>query len=355
MCRNLLKLIPLITILVWSGVAHAQEREERIVRDSIEVLQEIMEIPAKGIPAKMLEDATAVAIIPKVIKGSFVVGARHGNGVLLVRSPDGAWHAPVFVSLTGGNVGWQVGIQSTDVVLVFKSRESVEDLLSGKFTLGADAAVAAGPVGRQAAAATDGKLSAEVYSYSRSRGVFLGVSIDGSVMSMNPMSNSRYYPPSTVPGQVLVADSAKQLAELVLSYSGKLGTDQTAQDASAVVAEPRQDEVASKYARNEADHLRDQLAHIAPEMYSLLDPQWQTYLAMPAEAFQHNGHPSPESLKQCLERFEIVRSNAQYASLANHPEFQSTYGLLKHYIQEVSQEYGKLDLPAPPVTNSGGR
>lgn len=173
----------------------------------------------------MLQDANAVVIVPKVTKRNFVVGARQGNGVLLVRGTDGSWHAPAFISLTRGNVGWQVRIQSTDVILVFKSRESVESLLAGSFTLGADAAVAAGPLGRQAAAATDGKLKAEVYSYSRSRGVFLGVSIDGSVIKMDPWSNSRYYPPTNVPGQVFVPDAARQLADQVMAYASPSSSD----------------------------------------------------------------------------------------------------------------------------------
>ncbi len=128
----------LLLSLLLSSPAKAQSREDRTVQDANTALAEIMAIPNSGIPKEMLNNAHAVAIIPKVIKGGFVVGARHGNGVLLVRDSTGAWHAPVFIELTGGNVGWQIGVQSTDVVLVFKTPQSVSGLLNGKFTIGAD-------------------------------------------------------------------------------------------------------------------------------------------------------------------------------------------------------------------------
>ncbi len=106
-----------------------------------------------------------MAIFPQVVKGGFIVGARHGRGVAIIRDATGAWQPPVFVTLTGGSVGWQAGLQSSDIILVFKTRKSVDRFLNGKFTLGADVSVAAGPVGRQAAAATDARLQAEILSY----------------------------------------------------------------------------------------------------------------------------------------------------------------------------------------------
>ncbi len=189
------------------------------MRESFVVLNEIMAIPVNGIPLNMLSDAQAVAIIPNVIKGSFVIGARHGNGVVMIRDENGGWHAPVFISLTGGNIGWQVGVQATDVVLVFKTRKSVEGLLTGRMTLGADAAVAAGPVGRQAAAATDSGLGAQIYSYSRSRGLFAGVSFDGSVIRTDTIANAAYYRAATPGGPVIIPAAAQQLGDLVIRYT----------------------------------------------------------------------------------------------------------------------------------------
>src|SRR6056297_3844615 len=146
-------------LLLWGMMAFAglpagwgQSPEDQIVRSASTVLAEAMSAAGNRIPQSMLRDAHGVAIIPNVVKGSFIVGARHGRGLLMVREPEGSWHAPVFVSLTGGNIGWQIGVQATDVVLVFKTQRSVEGILSGKFTIGADASAAAGPIGRKASA-----------------------------------------------------------------------------------------------------------------------------------------------------------------------------------------------------------
>ena len=195
------------------------QKEERIISEASEVFNEIMAIPAKRIPRRMLQDAAGVAIIPNVIKGGFVIGARFGTGVVLIRDPKGGWHAPVFIKLTGGNIGWQAGVQSTDVILVFKTQQSVQGLLSGKLTLGADASVAAGPIGRQASAATDGQLAAEIFSYSRSRGLFLGVSLDGSIIQVDTMANAEYYRSPAPGAPVVVPDAAKALVQQVVPYT----------------------------------------------------------------------------------------------------------------------------------------
>lgn len=134
-------------------------------------------------------------IAPDVIKGGFVIGARHGHGVLLMREKDGSWANPVFVTITGGSFGLQVGLEATDVFLVVRNARSLERIMrgAGKLTLGADASVAAGPFGRDAAAATDAQLKAEILSYSRSRGIFAGVSLDGSTLLVDHHANDRFY------------------------------------------------------------------------------------------------------------------------------------------------------------------
>ena len=134
-----------------------------------------MAIPGRQIPETLLAEAQGIAIVPNVIKVGFVAGIRWGHGVVMVRDAEGEWSLPQFVTLTGGSVGWQAGVQGTDVVLVFLTKKSVEGLWRGKFTIGADASVAAGPVGHDAAAATDARLRAEILSYSRSRGLFIGL------------------------------------------------------------------------------------------------------------------------------------------------------------------------------------
>ena len=192
--------------------AHAQNpsREEATIQAAGTVLDEVMAIPAKGIPRSMLESAEGVAIIPNVIKGGFIIGARYGTGVLVIKE-NGYWRAPVFIRLTGGNLGWQAGVQATDVVLVFKSQRSIQGILSGTFTLGVDAAAAAGPVGREASAATDVSLKSEIYSYSRSRGIFAGVSFDGSALTIDQFANAAYYQQAAAAGAGSVPPSARAL------------------------------------------------------------------------------------------------------------------------------------------------
>jgi lipid-binding SYLF domain-containing protein len=168
-------------------------KEENRVHDATDVLDQIMRIPEQAIPLRLLSRAYAVAVIPKVIKVGFGIGARRGKGILVVRNNDRTWSNPSFVTITGGSFGFQVGAQSTDIILVFKTRASVDGIANGKFTLGADASAAAGPVGRHTAAATDWRFQSEVFSYSRSRGLFAGVSLEGASISMDRKANAAFY------------------------------------------------------------------------------------------------------------------------------------------------------------------
>jgi lipid-binding SYLF domain-containing protein len=140
-----------------------------------------------------LRDVHGVAVIPGVIKVGFILGGRYGKGIMVVRTEGGGWSNPSFITLTGGSIGWQIGVQSTDVILVFKSEKSIEGVTKGKFTLGVDAEIAGGPVGRHAAAATDAQLRAEIYSYSRSRGLFIGVALEGAHLQIDHDSNDDFY------------------------------------------------------------------------------------------------------------------------------------------------------------------
>lgn len=335
----------LVLAACWLTLANglmAQSKEDLTVQASTAVLDEIMAVPLSSIPESMLADAQGLVIIPNMIKGGFVVGGRHGRGVLLVRDENQNWHAPVFVSLTGGSIGWQVGVQATDVILVFRTRQSVQGILKGKFTLGADAAAAAGPVGRQAAAATDGHLKSEIYSYSRSRGLFAGVSIDGSVLQLDQIANATYYLSPAPGAPVIVPESALRLVGQVLKYCG-------GPVVQASATQPQQLPMGIQVAANDANAIRDQLAQIAPQLYRLLDPQWRDYLVLPTEISSGQGHPTPEALNRCLSHFKAVTSDAKYTGLVQRAEFQSTYGLLQHYASALSQESGKLEIPPPPA------
>ena len=196
-----MRLLPLATLLglLFAVTGHAGEREDRRAIDASRVLDEIMQAPDQAIPSRMLQDAHAIAVIPDVVKASLILGGRAGKGLVSIRNTDGTWSPPSFVKLTGGSIGFQAGVQSTDVVLVFRSARGVDSIVNGKFTLGADAAVAAGPVGRSAQASTDGQLKAEIYSYSRARGLFAGVALDGAVIAIDHRANQSVYGRNTTP------------------------------------------------------------------------------------------------------------------------------------------------------------
>lgn len=181
--------------LVWAAACGANPPPPiQVVERAAEVIDELNRIPARGIPAKLLTEAQAVAIVPHVIKAGFIIGGRMGHGLVLTRNAQGHWSEPTFVTLGGASLGFQAGVQATDVVLVFKKKDALDRVLAGrgKLTLGADAAVAAGPVGREAAAGTDVTLESEIYSYSRSRGLFAGVSLSGAALVADETNNARY-------------------------------------------------------------------------------------------------------------------------------------------------------------------
>lgn len=160
--------------------------------DAQNVIKEVMATPDKGIPQSILSGAACVVVIPGYKKAAFVVGGQYGQGVATCRTARG-WSAPVFVQLTGGSFGFQIGGQSTDLVLIAMNHNGLQDMLKNKFKLGGDAAVAAGPVGRNAQAGTDWKLNAEFLSYSRSKGLFAGINLDGTVLSQNQEDTRTMY------------------------------------------------------------------------------------------------------------------------------------------------------------------
>ena len=174
-------------------LSRAGVSEEARVEASTAIIREVMDIPECAIPPGLLRCAQGIAIFPDVLKGAFVFGARYGCGILLVRNEDRSWGNPVFFRLLGGSFGWQVGVQSTDVILVLNSIRSLDKICGGKFTLGADASIAAGPVGRQAEAGTDVLLRAEILSYSRNRGLFLGLSLEGAAIQVDYGATASYY------------------------------------------------------------------------------------------------------------------------------------------------------------------
>ncbi len=209
--------------------ADAATREEKRVADAADAFDQLLRIPERNIPTTLLSRAYAVAVIPNVVKVGFGLGARRGKGILVVRQDDNSWSNPAFVTLTGGSIGWQIGAQSTDVILVFKTRKGVDGIANGKLTLGADASIAAGPVGRQASAATDIEFQSEVVSYSRNRGLFAGISFEGAGVTMDRKANVAFYDDTSMsPERIFVSspniapDVANTFVQLLTAQTSRL-------------------------------------------------------------------------------------------------------------------------------------
>ena len=186
----------LATGLVTASVGFAENPsdETKRITESIEVMESLNATPDSAIPKYVLDRAEAIVVIPTLVKGGFVVGAEHGRGVLSVRNEKTRqWSPPGFVTLTGASIGWQIGLQSVDLVLVVMNRDGVDDLLRSEFTLGGNASVAAGPVGRSAEASTDALMGAKILAYSRAKGLFAGATLEGSSLRSDDDANRRFY------------------------------------------------------------------------------------------------------------------------------------------------------------------
>lgn len=220
-----------LCVLIFTSTSFAATREEKRVADAADVVDQLLRIPEKTIPPSLLSHAYAVAVVPNVVKAAFGFGARRGKGILVVRQDDNSWSNPAFITLTGGSFGWQVGAQSTDIVLVFKTRKGVDGIANGKLTLGADASVAAGPVGRHTAIATDVLFKAEVVSYSRSRGLFAGIALEGAGVTMDRKANAAFYSSSSMtPEKIFVSspniapDVANTFVQILTAQTRRLPT-----------------------------------------------------------------------------------------------------------------------------------
>jgi lipid-binding SYLF domain-containing protein len=185
-------------------------REERERADmAAEVMNAIMATPDQSIPQDLLSRSYAIAVIPHVVKGALGFGGRFGKGLIATRTASGAWGAPAFVDLGGGSVGFQIGVSATDLILVFTDKGGLQGLLSGKLKIGVDASAAAGPVGRTAEASTDVELKSAIYSYSRSKGLFAGVALDGAVLTIDDSADHKVYGAGLSGTDILIDNKAK--------------------------------------------------------------------------------------------------------------------------------------------------
>ena len=233
--------VTLLAALALTGVAtavHAQAREEGRLLYADQVLRDLRTQRDQAIPDRLLERAYGIAVFPDLTKLAFFAGGRRGHGVLVVRDKQGRFSNPVFVTMTGGSFGWQWGVQFTDIVLVFTTPKGVEGINGGKVTLGAGASVAAGPVGRDASAATDAGFKAEVYSYSRNKGVFAGLALDGSVITIDDGANAAFYKkPGVTAGEIMAGTvtTDDESARRFLSAVNSSTTSATAQRTASAV------------------------------------------------------------------------------------------------------------------------
>ena len=198
--------ITLVMLLVGTGSALAQHEELERLESAMTVFDEIMDAPDNAIPRSILKKAEAVAIIPNTVKAGFIFGGHRGKGVISARNEDGDWSQPAFLTLTGGSFGLQIGGQSVDLVLVIMNRKGLEKLLQNEFKFGGDASAVVGPVGRDAEATTDLYLRAEIISYSRTRGLFAGITLKGSTLKADRDANERFYGYPYGTGQIVLEE-----------------------------------------------------------------------------------------------------------------------------------------------------
>lgn len=310
--------------------------ETRIVEDSTVVLRELTANSVTQIPTQLLQEASGIAIVPGYVRGAFVVGVAGGRGLLLVRDANNQWQAPEFITLTGGSVGWQAGIQATDLVLILRTPRSLANIRRGKVTLGADASAAAGPVGRYAGAATDTNLQAEILTYSRSRGLFAGVSLNGAVLQMDRGSTERYYRPDGRPVQE-APPSAQLLVQELNRWSNTQPSATTpAEIPSAMNASPR---------AGSGDAIA-QLDQSVRTLQSKVNARWADYLALPEPAPGTSG-VALEDWREMWTRYERIQSGPEYEALRVQPEFQKALRILRSFATAAGES--ELMLPPPPV------
>jgi lipid-binding SYLF domain-containing protein len=183
-----------VLFVAQPNAAIDNQSELKRIAKATETLNALVQTPDDRVPEHILQRAEAIVVIPDLVKGAFIVGAEHGKGIMSIRdAKNGGWSLPSFVHMTGGSVGWQIGGESIDLVLLVMNQEGVDDLLKSEFKLGGDASVAAGPVGRSASASTDARMGAKILAYSRAKGVFAGLSFQGSTLNDDESANEDVY------------------------------------------------------------------------------------------------------------------------------------------------------------------
>jgi len=209
-----LSLLLFVFVVAAPIAAHAQKQSAEVERatEAAKVLTEIMNVPDQAVPEELMARAHGIAVIPHVVKGAFGLGGQWGKGLMSQRREDGSWSTPAFVEISGGSFGLQIGVQASDLVLVFTDESGIKGLLKGKVKIGADASASAGPVGRKAEVGTDILLKSGMFAYSRSKGLFAGISLDGSVISIDGDANQKVYGKPVTGEQILLEKEVRSNA-----------------------------------------------------------------------------------------------------------------------------------------------
>jgi len=316
--------------------------EAGVVNEATAVLQELASGTATQIPEHLLASAEGVAIIPHYIRGAFVIGVAGGRGVLMVRDANHNWQAPEFMTIGGGSIGWQLGIQSTDLVLVFRTPKSLKNIHTGKVTLGANVSAAAGPIGRYASAATDARAEAEILTYSKTRGLFAGIALDGASLQIDVPATKVYYQTATggpgviPPSAITLVDQLNRLSATTVAAPDVTNPSQTA----APGMQPGEATIAITPGG---------LTPLETAVGSLLgsvDEQWKAYLALPANWQGATQLPARE-VYETLSRYERVATNPGFATLKSMPTFDQALTLLRAVAGQSPQTH-TLALPPPP-------
>lgn len=211
--KRIVSFLMLISFLFLdTRLSSAEDELAKRLSDAADVLNEIMKIQEVSIPKDILEKCQAILVVPSMVKGGFGFGVRFGRGVVSSRNPKtGKWGPPAFITTGGGSFGFQIGLQKIELILIVMNRKGIEGLVKDKFTIGADASVAAGPVGRHAEAGTDILLNAEIYSYSRTKGIFAGISLEGTVIAEDKKANKSFYKKSISQNDILIKGVIKKI------------------------------------------------------------------------------------------------------------------------------------------------
>ncbi len=326
--------------------------EAGVVNEATAILQELALGTATQIPEHLLASAEGVVIVPHYVRGAFVIGIAGGRGVLLVRDANHQWQAPEFITLGGGSIGWQVGVQATDLVLVFRTPKSVNNIRQGKLTLGVNASAAAGPVGRDAGAATDATAQAEIFTYSKTRGLFAGVSLNGASLQVDVPATQVYYQ-TLAGGPGVIPQSAISLVTVLNGFSN---TVVPTADPVAILPSKLAPSTLAPSTRAPSTTIRVPVGGLTPlenavsALLSSVDAQWQSYLSLPASWNGASEIPADE-VYGTLARYERVATNPQFAALRSLPAFGQALKSLQD-IAAQTPERPRLQLPPPPIIDA---